>query len=207
MDVTSDLAVVNENVSLVISRQVLVDFCNHLTQLPDDVAEDVAQFTLEKVQSRVISFEEQVSRISSEVATCRKVRNRKVSGNTITFRVKCMDQKVTDYLGNDTIFWFSRMRMWHSNQCVPHYIIWLNPINITASITRWLVSHLTLFGDGRKLPVGVQLILFCLLPHQDLPSLPSLVWVIIHMVDHSQSHVASVASLNRVLMWQLLKVT
>jgi len=111
MDVTSDLAVVNENVSLVISRQVLVDFCNHLTQLPDDVAEDVAQFTLEKVQSRVISFEEQVSRISSEVATCRKVRNRKVSDNTITFRVKFMDQKVTDYLGNDTIFWFSRMRM------------------------------------------------------------------------------------------------
>ncbi|KAI0214171.1 COP9 signalosome complex subunit 4 [Lamellibrachia satsuma] len=62
-------ALVNENVSLVISRQVLVDFCNHLTQLPDEVAEDVAQFTLEKVQSRVISFEEQVALIRQHLAS------------------------------------------------------------------------------------------------------------------------------------------
>ena len=51
---------VNENVSLVISRQLLTDFCNHLLQLEDSVAKQVAHFTLEKVQARVISFEEQV---------------------------------------------------------------------------------------------------------------------------------------------------
>ena len=51
---------VNENVSLVISRQLLTDFCNHLLQLDDPVAKQVAHFTLEKVQARVISFEEQV---------------------------------------------------------------------------------------------------------------------------------------------------
>ena len=54
------ISVVNENVSLVISRQLLTDFCNHLLQLDDPVAKQVAHFTLEKVQARVISFEEQV---------------------------------------------------------------------------------------------------------------------------------------------------
>ena len=56
----SFVAVVNENVSLVISRQLLTDFCTHLQQLEDVVAKQVAHFTLEKVQARVISFEEQV---------------------------------------------------------------------------------------------------------------------------------------------------
>lgn len=54
-------SVVNENVSLVISRQLLSDFCSHLTKLPDALAKDVAHFTLDKVHTRVISFEEQVS--------------------------------------------------------------------------------------------------------------------------------------------------
>lgn len=55
------LAVVNENVSLVISRQLLTDFCTHLPNLPDATAKAVYHFTLEKIQPRVISFEEQVN--------------------------------------------------------------------------------------------------------------------------------------------------
>lgn len=57
----SFISVVNENVSLVISRQLLSDFCAHLPNLEDSVAKQVAHFTLEKVHTRVISFEEQVS--------------------------------------------------------------------------------------------------------------------------------------------------
>lgn len=53
--------VVNENVSLVISRQLLTDFCTHLPNLPDATAKAVYHFTLEKIQPRVISFEEQVN--------------------------------------------------------------------------------------------------------------------------------------------------
>ena len=57
---TSFLVVVNENVSLVISRQLLTDFCTHLPNLPDSTAKAIYHFTLEKIQPRVISFEEQV---------------------------------------------------------------------------------------------------------------------------------------------------
>lgn len=53
--------VVNENVSLVISRQLLTDFCTHLPSLPDGTAKEIYHFTLEKIQPRVISFEEQVT--------------------------------------------------------------------------------------------------------------------------------------------------
>lgn len=53
--------VVNENVSLVISRQLLTDFCTHLPNLSDATAKAVYHFTLEKIQPRVISFEEQVN--------------------------------------------------------------------------------------------------------------------------------------------------
>ncbi|XP_014783832.1 COP9 signalosome complex subunit 4 [Octopus bimaculoides] len=61
-------ALVNENISLVISRQILTDFCNHLTKLPDPTAKDVAKFTLERVYTRVISFEEQVASIRQHLA-------------------------------------------------------------------------------------------------------------------------------------------
>ena len=56
----SSIVVVNENVSLVISRQLLTDFCTHLPNLPDSTAKAIYHFTLEKIQPRVISFEEQV---------------------------------------------------------------------------------------------------------------------------------------------------
>lgn len=55
-----ELLVANENVSLVISRQILSEFCGQLGDLPDAVSKEVAHYTLEKVQPRVVSFEEQV---------------------------------------------------------------------------------------------------------------------------------------------------
>ncbi|KAL5290461.1 COPS4 family protein [Megaselia abdita] len=61
-------AIVNENVSLVISRQILTEFGNYLTKLPDDVAKVVSHFTLDKVQPRNISFEEQVAGIRQHLA-------------------------------------------------------------------------------------------------------------------------------------------
>uniref|UniRef100_A0A8C6T379 COP9 signalosome complex subunit 4 n=1 Tax=Neogobius melanostomus TaxID=47308 RepID=A0A8C6T379_9GOBI len=62
-------AMVNENVSLVISRQLLTDFCTHLPSLPDATAKAVYHFTLERIQPRVISFEEQVASIRQHLAT------------------------------------------------------------------------------------------------------------------------------------------
>ncbi|XP_047575683.1 COP9 signalosome complex subunit 4 isoform X3 [Lutra lutra] len=62
-------AMVNENVSLVISRQLLTDFCTHLPNLPDSTAKDIYHFTLEKIQPRVISFEEQVASIRQHLAS------------------------------------------------------------------------------------------------------------------------------------------
>ncbi|KAH7975938.1 hypothetical protein HPB52_006815 [Rhipicephalus sanguineus] len=61
-------AIVNENVSLVISRQLLTDVGSHLTSLPDDVSKCVSHFTLDKVQPRVVSFEEQVASIRQHLA-------------------------------------------------------------------------------------------------------------------------------------------
>lgn len=61
-------AIVNENVSLVISRQILTDVSSHLVKLPDIVSRAVSHYTLEKVQPRVISFEEQVASIRQHLA-------------------------------------------------------------------------------------------------------------------------------------------
>ncbi|KAK4874217.1 hypothetical protein RN001_013577 [Aquatica leii] len=61
-------AIVNENVSLVISRQILTDVSSHLVKLPDDISRAVSHYTLEKVQPRVISFEEQVASIRQHLA-------------------------------------------------------------------------------------------------------------------------------------------
>ncbi|KAJ8680667.1 hypothetical protein QAD02_016454 [Eretmocerus hayati] len=61
-------AIVNENVSLVISRQVLTDVSNRLQMLPDEISKAVSHYTLDKVQPRVISFEEQVASIRQHLA-------------------------------------------------------------------------------------------------------------------------------------------
>lgn len=62
-------AIVNENVSLVISRQILTDVSSNLVTQPDEVAKPVSHFTLDKVQPRVISFEEQVASIRQHLAS------------------------------------------------------------------------------------------------------------------------------------------
>ncbi|KAK7111786.1 COP9 signalosome complex subunit 4-like [Littorina saxatilis] len=61
-------ALINENVSLVISRQILSDFSAQLEHLSDPDAKAVAHFTLEKIHTRVISFEEQVAAIRQYLA-------------------------------------------------------------------------------------------------------------------------------------------
>ncbi|XP_019876196.1 COP9 signalosome complex subunit 4 [Aethina tumida] len=61
-------AIVNENVSLVISRQILSEISNQLMKLPDNVSKTVSHYMLDKVQPRVISFEEQVASIRQHLA-------------------------------------------------------------------------------------------------------------------------------------------
>lgn len=61
-------SVVNEHVSLVISRQLLTDVGNHLVNLPDNVSKNISHFVLDKVQPRVISFEEQVANIRQHLS-------------------------------------------------------------------------------------------------------------------------------------------
>lgn len=73
--------VVNENVSLVISRQLLTDFCTHLPSLPDSTAKEIYHFTLEKIQPRVISFEEQVRGEQWEYCEAKHFTNIYVGGS------------------------------------------------------------------------------------------------------------------------------
>jgi len=61
-------AIVNENVSLVISRQLLSEVGNTLAQLEDSISKAVSHFTIEIVQPRVISFEDQVVTIRTHLA-------------------------------------------------------------------------------------------------------------------------------------------
>ncbi|XP_074597539.1 COP9 signalosome subunit 4 [Brevipalpus obovatus] len=60
--------IINEKVSLVISRQLLADIANHILKLPNDVTKVLSHFILERIQQRVISFEEQVSTIRQHLA-------------------------------------------------------------------------------------------------------------------------------------------
>jgi COP9 signalosome complex subunit 4 len=52
----------------VISRQILSDVCVQLAKLPDDMSASISHFTLDRVQPRVISFEEQVATIRQHLA-------------------------------------------------------------------------------------------------------------------------------------------
>ncbi|KAK3751013.1 hypothetical protein QZH41_020177, partial [Actinostola sp. cb2023] len=58
----------SESVSLVVSRQIFSELCNHLPKLGISSAKDISHFALEKLQPRVISFEEQVSSIRQHLA-------------------------------------------------------------------------------------------------------------------------------------------
>jgi COP9 signalosome complex subunit 4 len=61
-------AIINENVSLVISRQLLSEVAAQLVKLEDSISKAVSHFTLEVVQPRVISFEDQVGAIRQHLA-------------------------------------------------------------------------------------------------------------------------------------------
>ena len=48
------------DVSLMVSRNVLTELCTALPNLDDTVSEATGRFILDKIQQRVISFEDQV---------------------------------------------------------------------------------------------------------------------------------------------------
>lgn len=52
---------INESVGLVISRQLFADLCTALANLTREEAKVVANYALEKIQPRAISFEDQVT--------------------------------------------------------------------------------------------------------------------------------------------------
>lgn len=60
--------VIEESTPLVISRTLLQGFAISLRDLPPDVQKTVGHYTLEKIQPRVVAFEEQVSIIRIQVA-------------------------------------------------------------------------------------------------------------------------------------------
>lgn len=62
------MIVVNEHVSLVISRQLLTEVGNHLTHFRDLVSKEISHFVLDKVQPRAISFEEQVANLRKQLS-------------------------------------------------------------------------------------------------------------------------------------------
>ena len=66
-------AIVNENVSLVISRQLLSEVGATLVQLEDSVSKAVSHFTLEVVQPHIISFEDQLVAIRQREQNWSKV--------------------------------------------------------------------------------------------------------------------------------------
>ena len=61
-------AIVNENVSLVISRQLLSEVATQLIKVEDSISKAVSHYTLDIVQPRVISFEDQVGAIRQHLA-------------------------------------------------------------------------------------------------------------------------------------------
>jgi len=54
-------ALINESVGLVISRQLFADLCSSLDTISSDEAKLIANYALEKIQPRAISFEDQVT--------------------------------------------------------------------------------------------------------------------------------------------------
>ena len=61
-------AIVNENVSLVISRQLLSEVATEMAKVEDSISKAVSHYTLDIVQPRVISFEDQVGQIRQHLA-------------------------------------------------------------------------------------------------------------------------------------------
>lgn len=59
---------VNENVSLSVSRPLLTEVCNTLVTLSNEVSKTASHFLLEKVQPRAVSFEEQMATVRQHLA-------------------------------------------------------------------------------------------------------------------------------------------
>ncbi|CAB4053937.1 COPS4 [Lepeophtheirus salmonis] len=60
--------IVHEGVSMVISRQLLSEVGTHLTSMQDSVSKAVSHHTLNVIQPRIISFEDQISAIRQHLA-------------------------------------------------------------------------------------------------------------------------------------------
>jgi COP9 signalosome complex subunit 4 len=63
------MTVVDELTPLVISRTLLHSFAEVLRDLAPATQKDIGHYTLEKVQPRVVAFEEQVSSIRVQLAS------------------------------------------------------------------------------------------------------------------------------------------
>lgn len=61
-------SVINENVSLVISRQLLTDVANIIATLSPEISKELSNYALEKIQPRVVSFEDQVCILRKNLA-------------------------------------------------------------------------------------------------------------------------------------------
>ena len=61
-------AIMNENVSQMVTRQLLTEFCNGLQQLNNETCKGISVFALSRIQPRVISFEEQVASIRQHLS-------------------------------------------------------------------------------------------------------------------------------------------
>lgn len=64
---------INENVGLVVSRQIFSDLCSLLSSLSNDESKNIACYALEKIQPRNISFEDQVTsfrQLLAEIYEC-----------------------------------------------------------------------------------------------------------------------------------------
>lgn len=59
---------VRDDTPLVTSRQVLQDFAAHLSDLPPAAHKEIANYALEKLQPRVVAFEEQITVIREKLA-------------------------------------------------------------------------------------------------------------------------------------------
>lgn len=55
-----EIAVLSDDVPLVVSRQLLQTFSQELGKLEPELQKEIAHYTLQQIQPRVVSFEEQV---------------------------------------------------------------------------------------------------------------------------------------------------
>jgi len=70
----SRIAVLSDDVPLVVSRQLLQSFAQELGKLEPEAQKDIAHYALAQIQPRVVSFEEQVrfaQAIGSRLFSCK----------------------------------------------------------------------------------------------------------------------------------------